>query len=274
MSVNIGLSYQCDDQHLQYWLKELFQDEDIPPFDETPAVMELLKQIMSANKAAEKDANVIMKAEKNMKNCYDKKTKDLQLLTDFIQLSAETNDRVEKLASLAEKMKLKEPSLTNFLLGMVEAENREMLKKEKDLVSNHRTLVLGKKIGEVMKTNEKLRRDLKRLEGTVKIQESLHSEKVDEIAHCARKTEEFKAKIVAREKILQEVNYDESFRHSALVEKAEAIKKKENEVKEKKSKVEAYEGISLSYTSALEDIGRKQKELLELEEEMQKLLEK
>ncbi|PRD25591.1 UNVERIFIED_CONTAM: hypothetical protein NCL1_40489 [Trichonephila clavipes] len=157
MSVNIGLSYQCDDQHLQYWLKELFQDEDIPPFDETPAVMELLKQIMSANKAAEKDANVIMKAEKNMKNCYDKKTKDLQLLTDFIQLSAETNDRVEKLASLAEKMKLKEPSLTNFLLGMVEAENREMLKKEKDLVSNHRTLVLGKKIGEVMKTNEKLR---------------------------------------------------------------------------------------------------------------------
>ncbi|PRD25590.1 UNVERIFIED_CONTAM: hypothetical protein NCL1_40488 [Trichonephila clavipes] len=125
-------------------------------------------------------------------------------------------------------------------------------------------------------------------------------------------------------KILQEVNYDESFRHSALVEKAEvviqnlcaflalavrfftymnigdmensdrtlifllnikqqiyafifcyrAIKKKENEVKEKKSKVEAYEGISLSYTSALEDIGRKQKELLELEEEMQKLLEK
>ncbi|GFY62650.1 uncharacterized protein TNIN_137861 [Trichonephila inaurata madagascariensis] len=273
MCVNMGLSNLCDDQHLQYWLKELFQDEDIPPFDETPAVMELLKQIMSANKAAEKDANVIVKAEKNMKNCYDKKTKDLQLLTDFIQLSAETNDRVEKLASLAEKMKLKEPSLTNFLLGMVEAENREMLKKEKDLVSNHHTLVLGKKIGEVMKINEKLKRDLKRLEGTVKIQENLHSEKVDQIAHCAKKTEEFKAKIIAREKILHGVNYADSFRHSTLVEKAEAIKKKEEEVKERKSKVEAYEGISSSYTSALQDINLKQKELLELEEEIQKLLE-
>ncbi|GFR25836.1 uncharacterized protein TNCT_92781 [Trichonephila clavata] len=206
MNVNSGLSNQCDDQYLQHWLKELFQDEDIPPFDETPEVIELLKQIISANKAAEKDANVIMKAEKNIKNCYEKKTKDLQFVTDFIQLSAETNHRVEKLASLAEKMKLKEPSLTNFLSGMVEAENREMLKKEEDLVSNHHILVLGKKIDEIMKINEKLRRDLKCLEATVKVQESLHSEKVDQIAHGVKKNEEFKEKIVTREKVLRKLN--------------------------------------------------------------------
>ncbi|GFQ92538.1 hypothetical protein TNCT_177191 [Trichonephila clavata] len=156
---------------------------------------------------------------------------------------------------------------------MVEAENREMLKKEEDLVSNHHILVLGKKIDEIMKINEKLRRDLKRLEATVKVQESLHSEKVDQIAHGVKKNEEFKEKIVTREKVLKEAKYDKSFRHTALVEKAEAIKRKEKEVKIRKSKVEAYEGIPLSYSSAIADIEAKQKELLELEEEIQKLLE-
>lgn len=274
MNASTDLSNQCKDENLQLWLEELFQDEDVPSFDETPEAMELLKQIMSSNKTAEKDVNVIMKAEKNMKDSYDKKTKDLQLLTDLIQVSADTCQRVEKLASLAEKMKLKEPSLTNFLFGMIEAENREMLQKEKDLISNHHISVFSKKITEIMKTNEKLRRDLKRLESTVKVQENLHLEKVDQITHGVKKNEEYQEKIDVKEKTLKKDAFDESLRHTTLVQMAEALKRKEKEVKLWKSKVDAYAGLPLDYFNAVANVEIKRKEFLELEEEMQKYLDR
>ncbi|GFU12604.1 uncharacterized protein NPIL_606861 [Nephila pilipes] len=273
MNVNSDLSKQCSDQNLQHWLEELFQDEDIPLFEETAEVMELLKQIVSANTEAEKNVNAIMKAEKNMKDGYDKKTKDLQFLTDFIQLSADTYQRVESLASLAEKMKLKEPSLTNFLLGMVESENREMLRKEKYLISNHHIIALSRKIDETMKTNEKLRRDLKYLGRVIQAQESLHSKRLDDIAHGVRKNKEFEEKINEREKTLKEVAFDPCLSHTTLVKEAENLKIKEKEVKLRKSKLEAYQGLPLTYDNAVLMVQVKDKELLELQEEIQKLLD-
>ncbi|GIY42579.1 hypothetical protein CDAR_88241 [Caerostris darwini] len=133
MNVSNQPTSKCSVQDVEQWLKQLFQGEDVPCLDRTPQSIEFLKKIMTESNEVEKDSIAIYKAGKKMKDSYDEKSKELQLLTNNIQLDPEIFQRVENLANLTEKLKLKEPSLTNFLLAMMDVEeNRRQEYVEKN----------------------------------------------------------------------------------------------------------------------------------------------
>ncbi|GBM74440.1 hypothetical protein AVEN_51354-1 [Araneus ventricosus] len=268
-------SHFCSNQNIQQWLKDVFQEEDIPSFDETPEFIEALKKIINENEAAEKDAKVIMKAEKNMKDFYNEKTEELQLVTDFIQLNSETCRRVQSLASLGENMKLKEPSLTNFLLAMTEIEDKELMQAEKKLVTSHHMSVFSKKIMHTMKMNEKLRRYLKSVTKVVDTQKTHYTEIMNGIRYFGKKKREIEDQIKGSKNSLDVAGYSEDtgVRHSVLVEKAQKLKDLEEHRKTLENKLQAYHSLKPNMEETVDAVKTKEKELIKLEKELQILLQ-
>ncbi|XP_055941630.1 uncharacterized protein LOC129971679 [Argiope bruennichi] len=267
-------------QNMQQWLKEVFRKENIPSFDETPEFIEALKKVMNENEVAENDAKAIIKAKENMRDFYNAKihfftVEELQLVTDFIQLNSETYGRVQRLASMAEKMKLKEPSPSNFLLAMTEIEDKEFIKAEKEFISSHYMSIFSHKVKNTIKMNEKLRRYLKSLTKIVEMQKSHYSEIMKGMAYFDGKKGNLEEMIKKSQERLHEANYwqIEGIRHSVLVEKAKKLKDMEERLKTLENKCEAYHSLKPSLKATNLAIEEKEKELLKLEEDFQKLLQ-
>ncbi|CAL1285905.1 unnamed protein product [Larinioides sclopetarius] len=258
---------------MQQWLKDVFQDEDIPSFDETPEFIESLKKIINENEAAEKDAQVIIKAEKNMKDFYNEKAEELQLVTDFIQLNSETCRRVQSLASLAENMKLKEPNLTNFLLAITDIEDKESTEAEKNLITSHHMSVFSKKIMHSMKMNEKLKRHLKSLTKVVEMQKTHEPQLTSDIRYFENKKGQVDQSIKVNKNCLAEAGYVDGISHSVLVEKAEKLKDLEKHKKTLENKLQAYYSLDPSMGKTVTAIEKKEDELLQLEKDLQILLQ-
>ncbi|KAF8786330.1 hypothetical protein HNY73_008059 [Argiope bruennichi] len=126
-------------QNMQQWLKEVFRKENIPSFDETPEFIEALKKVMNENEVAENDAKAIIKAKENMRDFYNAKIEELQLVTDFIQLNSKLFGKSSKyLKSLTKIVEMQKSHYSEIMKGMAYFDGKkgnleEMIKKSQKL---------------------------------------------------------------------------------------------------------------------------------------------
>ncbi|KAG8180322.1 hypothetical protein JTE90_028870 [Oedothorax gibbosus] len=260
---------------IEEWLKYVFEDEHIPDFEQSEDLMNALRQLMLKHKESERDAKEIMKAEQKYTEIYKNKTDELNsiLNAESLSLSSETLEAVEQIAVASKKLNLKEPTITNFLLAVNEAENKEMEAKEKEMLEDYHLATLSKKVTKIMKTNHLIRRDLAMLENTVEHQDAYKPKVLTNNSFLDTKIEEYKRRIKKFERDLSKRNYDSSLEHNQLIKKSEAIDKLEKEVQSLHLKLNSYQSLPPNKSLTLLKIQTTRNELAALEDEFQKLLE-
>ncbi|KFM72030.1 hypothetical protein X975_15408, partial [Stegodyphus mimosarum] len=146
----------------QQWLEELFEGEieNIPEFVPDENSLNLLSSIISKNKEAEKDAKEVIEAERRLAEYYDKQSNEMCKILNgnLLPLNPEVSERVDKLADVACKMNLKEPTVTNFFLGASVACENGLRHKEKQTIKDYNTFLLEKKISDTKMMNGMLKR--------------------------------------------------------------------------------------------------------------------
>ncbi|KFM56584.1 hypothetical protein X975_02531, partial [Stegodyphus mimosarum] len=145
----------------QQWLEELFEGEieNIPEFVPDENSLKLLSSI-SKNKEAEKDAKEVIEAEKRLAEYYDKQSNEMCKILNgnLLPLNPEVSERVDKLAYVACKMNLKEPTITNFFLEASVACKNGLRRNEKQMIKDYNTFLLEKKISDTKMMNDMLKR--------------------------------------------------------------------------------------------------------------------
>ncbi|XP_035228023.1 WPP domain-interacting tail-anchored protein 2-like [Stegodyphus dumicola] len=262
----------------QQWLKELFEGEteSIPEFIPDENSLKLLSSIISKNKEAEKDAKEVIEAEKRLAEYYDNQSNEMcEILNgNLLPLNHEVSERVEKLAAVAYKMNLKEPTITNFFLGASVACENGLRRKEKQTIKDYNTFLLEKKISDTKMMNDMLKREIEDVKKVLHIQNSLDNNFNENTSFVMHKIEDYKSRMKKLERRLESAEYDSMFSHSDLVKKAEDINFLEKEVECLRAKLDSYQSLPPNEMLTRLKIEEAQVELERLQNQFSVLLKK
>ncbi|OCU02721.1 hypothetical protein XELAEV_18008488mg [Xenopus laevis] len=185
------------------WLKKMFGDKPLPPYEVNTRTMEILYQLAEWNEARDKDLSLVTEDLKLKSAEVKAEAKYLQdLLTEglgpsYTNLSRMGNNYLNQIVDSCLALELKNSSLSSYIpavndlsseLVAIELNNQEM---EAELTS------LRKKLTEALVLEKSLERDLKKAEEQCNFEKAKVEIRSQNMKKLKDKSEEYKYKIHA-----------------------------------------------------------------------------
>ncbi|KAE8636795.1 hypothetical protein XENTR_v10003138 [Xenopus tropicalis] len=209
------------------WLKKMFGDKPLPPYEVNTRTVEILYQLAEWNEARDKDLTLVTEDLKLKSAEVKAEAKYLQdLLTEglgpsYTNLSRMGNNYLNQIVDSCLALELKNSSLSSYIpavndlsseLVAIELSNQEL---EAELTG------LRKKLTEALVLEKSLQQDLKKAEEQCNFEKAKVEVRAQNMKKLKDKSEEYKYKIHAAKDQLSSAGMEESLTHRSLVSLSE-----------------------------------------------------
>nr|8FCK_A Chain A, HAUS augmin-like complex subunit 1 [Xenopus laevis] len=228
------------------WLKKMFGDKPLPPYEVNTRTMEILYQLAEWNEARDKDLSLVTEDLKLKSAEVKAEAKYLQdLLTEglgpsYTNLSRMGNNYLNQIVDSCLALELKNSSLSSYIpavndlsseLVAIELNNQEM---EAELTS------LRKKLTEALVLEKSLEQDLKKAEEQCNFEKAKVEIRSQNMKKLKDKSEEYKYKIHAAKDQLSSAGMEEPLTHRSLVSLSETLTELKAQSMAAKEKLNSY----------------------------------
>ncbi|KAG8456808.1 hypothetical protein GDO86_002554 [Hymenochirus boettgeri] len=211
------------------WLKKMFGDKPVPPYEVNTRTVEILYQLAEWNEARDKDLTLVIDDLKLKSSEIKAEAKYLQdLLAEalgpsYTNLSRMGTNYLNQIVDSCLALELKDSSLSSYIpavndlsseLISVEMSNQEL---EAELTS------LRKKLTDALVLEKSLEQDLRKAEEQCNSDKSKVEIRSQNMKKLKDKSEEYKYKIRAAQDQLTSAGMEESLTHRSLVSLSETL---------------------------------------------------
>ncbi|XP_072269606.1 HAUS augmin-like complex subunit 1 [Pyxicephalus adspersus] len=228
------------------WLKKMFGDKALPPYEVNTRTMELLCQLAEWNEARDKDLTLVVEDQKLKSAEIKAEANYLQeLLSDslgpsYTNLSRMGTTYLNQLVDSCLALEIKDSSLTSYIpavndlsskLVAIEASNQEL---ELELIN------LRKKLTNALVLEKSLEQDLRKAEEQCSTEKAKVEIRSQNIKKLKDKSEEYKYKIQAAKDELSAAGMEDSLTHRSLVSLSETLTELKAQSTVTKEKLKSY----------------------------------
>ncbi|KAM9329086.1 HAUS augmin-like complex subunit 1 [Gastrophryne carolinensis] len=237
------------------WLKKMFGDKALPPYEVNTRTVEILYQLAEWNEARDKDLTLVMEDQKLKTAEIKAEATYLQeLLSDslgpsYSNLSRMGNTYLNQLVDSCLALEIKDSSLTSYIpavnelsseLVAIEANNQEL---ELELIN------LRKKLTNALVLEKSLEQDLRKAEEQCSLEKAKVEIRSQNMKKLKDKSEEYKYKIQAAKDQLSAAGLEDSLTHRSLVSLSETLTELKAQSTATKEKLKSY--LDLAPNSSL-----------------------
>ncbi|XP_068128132.1 HAUS augmin-like complex subunit 1 [Hyperolius riggenbachi] len=211
------------------WLKKMFGDKVLPPYEVNTRTVELLYQLAEWNEARDKDLTIVLEDQKLKTAEIKAEATYLQeVLTDslgpsYTNLSRMGNTYLTQLVDSCLALEIKDSSLASYIpavnelssdLVTIEAGNQEL---ELELIN------LRKKLTNALVMEKSLEQDLKKAEEQCSLEKAKVEVRTQNMKKLKDKSQEYKCMIQAAKDQLSAAGMEDSLSHRSLVSLSETL---------------------------------------------------
>ncbi|XP_063863154.1 uncharacterized protein LOC135102222 [Scylla paramamosain] len=227
------------------WLREVYGEEQIPPYEKTERSITILHQLMTASRCSEDNAKILADDYVTKTAEYSAEARQLKGWLDPVNISPNTlseegQTRLSSLAHTAEILDVQIPTCTNVILAMNELEmnHMQMLVKRKQMqTQSSRLLEMNR---EVSKKLEEIRGIHQQAELTWQQQQEEHARNVKQEEFMNLKCNNYAADICNYEANLNKVGMTSSITHQALAIQWAELQELEKQVSQLEDQLKSY----------------------------------
>ncbi|XP_073476955.1 HAUS augmin-like complex subunit 1 isoform X1 [Aquarana catesbeiana] len=228
------------------WLKKMFGDKALPPYEVNTRTVEILCQLAEWNEARDKDLTLVIEDQK-MKTAEIKAeaTYLQELLSDslgpsYTNLSRMGNTYLNQLVDSCLALEIKDSSLTSYIpavndlsskLVAIESSNQEL---ELELMN------LRKKLTNALVLEKSLEQDLRKAEEQSSVEKAKVEVRAQNMKKLKDKSEEYKYKIQTAKDELSAAGMEDSLTHRSLVSLSETLAELKTQSTATKEKLKSY----------------------------------
>ncbi|XP_044148567.1 HAUS augmin-like complex subunit 1 [Bufo gargarizans] len=228
------------------WLKKIFGDKVLPPYEVNTRTVDLLYQLAEWNEARDKDLTLVLEDQKLKTAEIKAEAAYLQeLLTDslgpsYTNLSRMGNTYLNQLVDSCLALEIKDSSLGSYIpavnelsaeLVMTEASNQEL---ESELRN------LRKKLTDALVLEKTLEQDLKKAEEQCSMEKAKAEVKAQNLKKLKAKSEEYKYMMQTAKDQLSSAGMEDSLTHRSLVSLSETLMELKEQSTATKEKLKSY----------------------------------
>lgn len=256
------------------WLKKIFGDKLLPPYEVNTRTVELLYQLAEWNEARDKDLTLVLEDQKLKTAEIKAEAGYLQeLLTDslgpsYTNLSRMGNTYLNQLVDSCLALEIKDSSLASYIpavnelsadLVATEARNQEL---ELELTN------LRKKLTNAVVLEKTLEQDLRKAEEQCNMEKGKVEVRAQYLKILKDKSEEYKYKIQAAKDQLSSAGMEDSLTHRSLVSLSETLMELKEQSTATKEKLKSYLDLAPNPSLVKVKIEEAKRELKSTEDEL------
>lgn len=256
------------------WLKKIFGDKLLPPYEVNTRTVELLYQLAEWNEARDKDLTLVLEDQKLKTAEIKAEAGYLQeLLTDslgpsYTNLSRMGNTYLNQLVDSCLALEIKDSSLASYIpavnelsadLVATEARNQEL---ELELTN------LRKKLTNAVVLEKTLEQDLRKAEEQCNMEKGKVEVRAQYLKILKDKSEEYKYKIQAAKDQLSSAGMEDSLTHRSLVSLSETLTELKEQSTATKEKLKSYLDLAPNPSLVKVKIEEAKRELKATEDEL------
>ncbi|KAM5192673.1 HAUS augmin-like complex subunit 1 [Mantella aurantiaca] len=228
------------------WLKKMFGDKALPPYEVNTRTVELLCQLAEWSEARDKDLNLVIEdqrvktAEIKAEATYLQELLSNSLGPSYTNLSRMGNTYLNQLVDSCLALEIKDSSLTSYIpavndlsskLLAIEASNQEL---ELELIN------LRKKLTNVLVLEKSLEQDLRKAEEYCSVEKAKVEIRSQNMKKLKDKSEEYKYKIQSAKDELSAAGMEDSLTHRSLASLFETLTELKSQSTSTKEKLKSY----------------------------------
>lgn len=256
------------------WLKKIFGDKLLPPYEVNTRTVDLLYQLAEWNEARDKDLTLVLEDQKLKTAEIKAEAGYLQeLLTDslgpsYTNLSRMGNTYLNQLVDSCLALEIKDSSLASYIpavnelstdLVATEARNQEL---ELELTN------LRKKLTNAVVLEKTLEQDLRKAEEQCNMEKGKVEVRAQYLKILKDKSEEYKYKIQAAKDQLSSAGMEDSLTHRSLVSLSETLMELKEQSTATKEKLKSYLDLAPNPSLVKVKIEEAKRELKSTEDEL------
>lgn len=256
------------------WLKKIFGDKLLPPYEVNTRTVDLLYQLAEWNEARDKDLTLVLEDQKLKTAEIKAEAGYLQeLLTDslgpsYTNLSRMGNTYLNQLVDSCLALEIKDSSLASYIpavnelstdLVATEARNQEL---ELELTN------LRKKLTNAVVLEKTLEQDLRKAEEQCNMEKGKVEVRAQYLKILKDKSEEYKYKIQAAKDQLSSAGMEDSLTHRSLVSLSETLTELKEQSTATKEKLKSYLDLAPNPSLVKVKIEEAKRELKSTEDEL------
>lgn len=256
------------------WLKKIFGDKLLPPYEVNTRTVELLYQLAEWNEARDKDLTLVLEDQKLKTAEIKAEAGYLQeLLTEslgpsYTNLSRMGNTYLNQLVDSCLALEIKDSSLASYIpavnelstdLVATEARNQEL---ELELTN------LRKKLTNAVVLEKTLEQDLRKAEEQCNMEKGKVEVRAQYLKILKDKSEEYKYKIQAAKDQLSSAGMEDSLTHRSLVSLSETLTELKEQSTATKEKLKSYLDLAPNPSLVKVKIEEAKRELKATEDEL------
>lgn len=256
------------------WLKKIFGDKLLPPYEVNTRTVDLLYQLAEWNEARDKDLTLVLEDQKLKTAEIKAEAGYLQeLLTDslgpsYTNLSRMGNTYLNQLVDSCLALEIKDSSLASYIpavnelstdLVATEARNQEL---ELELTN------LRKKLTNAVVLEKTLEQDLRKAEEQCNMEKGKVEVRAQYLKILKDKSEEYKYKIQAAKDQLSSAGMEDSLTHRSLVSLSETLTELKEQSTATKEKLKSYLDLAPNPSLVKVKIEEAKRELKATEDEL------
>lgn len=256
------------------WLKKIFGDKLLPPYEVNTRTVDLLYQLAEWNEARDKDLTLVLEDQKLKTAEIKAEAGYLQeLLTDslgpsYTNLSRMGNTYLNQLVDSCLALEIKDSSLASYIpavnelsadLVATEARNQEL---ELELTN------LRKKLTNAVVLEKTLEQDLRKAEEQCNMEKGKVEVRAQYLKILKDKSEEYKYKIQAAKDQLSSAGMEDSLTHRSLVSLSETLMELKEQSTATKEKLKSYLDLAPNPSLVKVKIEEAKRELKATEDEL------
>ncbi|XP_075389323.1 HAUS augmin-like complex subunit 1 [Tenrec ecaudatus] len=261
------------------WLKTVFGDEPVPPYEVNPWTTEILSHLSERNKARDRDVSLVIEDLKQKASEYESEAKHLQDLLlqsvnfSLANLSTTGSMYLNALADIAMVLETKDSSLTSFIPAVNDLTSDLFLTKSKNEEIKLELSKLEKNLTGTLVLEKCLQEDLKKAEQHLSKEKARADHRLQNMDFLKAKSEEFRCGIKAAEEQLSARGMDASLSHQSLLALAERLEELKRQTAPLKKKLESYLDLMPNPSLAQVKIEEAKRELDTIEAELTRKVE-
>ncbi|XP_069820938.1 HAUS augmin-like complex subunit 1 [Dendropsophus ebraccatus] len=256
------------------WLKKLFGDKVLPPYEVNTRTVELLYQLAEWNEARDKDLTLVLEdqklktAEVKAEAIYLQELLSDSLGPSYTNLSRMGNTYLNQLVDSCLALEIKDSSLASYIpavnelsadLVSTEVSNQEL---ESELTN------MRKKLTNAVVLEKTLEQDLKKAEEQCSMEKAKAEVRAQNLKILKDKSEEYKYKIQAAKDQLTSTGMEDSLTHQSLVSLSETLTELKKQSTATKEKLKSYLDLAPNPSLVKVKIEEAKLELKATEEEL------
>ncbi|XP_030743117.2 HAUS augmin-like complex subunit 1 [Echinops telfairi] len=221
------------------WLKTVFGDQPVPPYEVNPRTTEVLAHLSERNKARDRDVALVIEDLKQKASEYESEAKHLQDLLlqsvnfSLANLSSTGSMYLNALVDIAMVLETKDSSLTSFIPAVNDLTSDLFLTKSKNEEIKLELSKLEKNLTGTLVLEKCLQEDLKKAEQHLSKEKARADRRLQNMEFLKAKSEELRCGVTTAEEQLSARGMDASLSHQSLLALAEELKRQTAPLKKK-----------------------------------------